>query len=141
MSAGMFIDKPGLYRFAHKRDCYELKLSFRGTELRWESSYSELAPGGSSMGGGSAGSGMRLKATTDPWFVFVESPGNYWICDGSDQLEYDLNERSKGTGGPAISRGEVLDGSPRPPAEVIARLPANLQKLYPPEQSPPRPSI
>jgi hypothetical protein len=154
MSAGMFIDTPGSYHFGDRSESHDLDVTLSGQDIGWSISTSRTLPhggrststsrthphGGSS--GSSGGGGMRMQAAGDPWFIFVESPGSYWMCDGSQRLDYHLNDEHGSNGGSAVHGGKLMPSAPKVPVELIPRLPAEMQKLFPPVEPPrKRPSI
>ena len=141
MSAGMFINAPGNYHHSERATTHDLDISQSGLNISWSLSRSESLPHGGSSGKGGS-SGMQVKAPGDPWFIFVESPGSYWICNGSDRLDYHLSDEHGTTGGSGVHDGKVQPSSPKPPDELIPRLPPEMQKLFPPVEPPrKRPSI
>lgn len=142
MSAGMFIDSPGSYHFGDRSGTFDLDVTESGQDIGWTTSSSRpLSHVGGSIGG-SGGGGMQIQAVGDPWFIFVESPGRYWMCDGSQRLDYYLSDEHGSNSGPAVDGGKLLGAAPKPPAELILRLPAEIQKLFPPvEPQQKRPSI
>jgi hypothetical protein len=141
MSAGMFIDSPGSYHFGDRSGSHDLDVTLSGQDIAWNISTSRTLPHGGSSGS-SGGGGMRIQAAGDPWFIFVESPGSYWMCDGSQRLDYHLNDEHGSNGGPAVHAGKLMPSSPKVPVDLIPRLPAEMQKLFPPVEPPrERPSI
>lgn len=78
----------------------------------------------------SAGS-MTLKDPADPWFAYIQEPSRLWFFNGSDELFYSITEDVIKRGHTVVKEGKLLPGSPTPPAEVIRRLPVELQKLFP----------
>jgi hypothetical protein len=141
MSAGMFIDKPGAYHFGDHADTHDLDVTLSGQDLGWSASSSQSHPGGGSSGSTSGG-GIRIQAAGDPWFIFVEAPGSYWICNGRDRLDYDLRDGHGSNGGPAVHDGKLIPSTPKVPVALIPRLPAEMQKLLPAVEPPrKRPSI
>ena len=141
MSAGMFIDKPGVYHFGDHADTHDLDVNLSGQDLGWSASSSRSLPGGGSSRSTSGG-GMRIPAAGDPWFIFVEAPGSYWICNGRDRLDYDLRDGHGSNGGTAVHDGKLIPSAPKVPVDLIPRLPAEMQKLLPAVEPPQkRPSI
>lgn len=141
MSAGAFIDKPGSFHFADRDGRHDLEVTLSGQDLGWNASSSLNLPHGGSSGSTSGG-GMRIQAAGHPWFIFVDSPGNYWVCNGSDRLDYDLRDHHGSNGGPAVHDGKLMPTSPKVPTALIPRLPVEMQKLFPPVETPQkRPSI
>ncbi len=141
MSAGMFIGKPGTYHFGDRSGSHDLDVTLSGQDIGWSISTSRTLPHGGSSGS-SGGGGMRMQAAGDPWFIFVESPGSYWMCNGSQRLDYHLNDEHGSNGGSAVHDGKLTPSAPKVPVELIPRLPAEMQKLFPPVEPPrKRPSI
>src|SRR5690606_251021 len=92
-------------------------------------------PGGSSSGG--YGNSIPLPAAATAWFIFVESPDRLWFFNGSSKLTFHHSDTGSGvSSGPAIVDGKLRPDSPPIPAELLPRLPAELQKLIPTEPPP-----
>ncbi len=140
MHPGTFIDSPGSRQFTDRSGTYKLDVTRSGETVSWDISISQhLSDGGTS--GGTAGGGM----TVDPdrsWFIYMEEPGRYWMCDGKQRLDYYFKDEHGGNSGPAVDGDKVMPESPRVPAELIPRLPPEMRKLFPDIQPPrKRPSI
>lgn len=138
---GTSIDKIGTYSYSDAKVSSKLDLSGGGTTIHWSFEISRPLPGGGSSGGSSSG-GMSLANASDPWFVHAESPVRMWFFDGTKSLSYSLNDEHGGHGGPAIFDGQLQHSDHKVPDEVVRKLPAELQKLFPPlPPAGPRPSI
>jgi hypothetical protein len=137
--SGNFITTSGSYTHGDSNVTHELELNHAGRAVHWSHSVSLHSP--STSGGGSSSSSMSLSSPTDPWFVFVEVPERLWFFNGKDTLFCRLTEGASTRAVEAISGG-VLDPASEPiPAEVVSRLPAELQKIVPAAESKRRPSI
>jgi hypothetical protein len=140
MSPGDFITSPGKFHFEEKDSVHDIEITRTGPDISWSITRSQTLPHGGSSGG-SGGGGLRVPEGS-AWFVYLDEPGRYWISNGKDRLDYHLYEGSGSNGGPSIHDGKLLPNSPPVPKEVILRLPAELQKLFPPVEMPQkRPSI
>lgn len=86
---------------------------------------------------------MSLSSPADPWFVFVESPSQFWFFDGKDEMDYLILTPGGGAkAGGSIHSGRVYPSSPPVPKELIPHLPADLRSLLPEVERPGnRPSI
>ena len=138
---GAFITTPGLHAHTGPDQLVILDLTVAGNRLGWLYSLERRPPGGGSSKRNSQAS-LSLNDPGDPWFVFVETPGNVWFFNGSDQLSYTLGDERGSQSGQAIFNGKLQQAAPRIPDEVVLRLPEALRKELPPVQNPgPRPSI
>ena len=141
LSSGMFIKTPGSFHFGDRSSTHHIDVTQTGQDIGWTISRSISLPHGGTSGG-SGGGGMQTKAPDDPWFIFVQSPGSYWLCNGSDRLDYHLSDEHGSNAGPAVDSGKLLPSCPKVPLELIPHLPPELQKLFPPVEMPQkRPSI
>jgi hypothetical protein len=138
---GDFINKTGTYTYSDSGGSSKLDLTGGGTLINWSFEITRPLPGGGSSGGTSGGS-ISPDDAGDPWFVYVETPQRLWFFDGTKGLDYSLHDGSGGRGGPAIFEGKLQYSEHRVPDELIRKLPADLQKLFPPVlPAVPRPSI
>ena len=138
---GTFIDKTGSYAHSDGKGTSKLDLSGGGTAIHWSLEIRSQRPGGGSSARSSRGS-ISLDAPGDPWFVHAETPQRIWLFDGRKDLEYSLHDDHGSHGGAAIFDGRLQPSDHKVPDQVIRKLPAELQKLFPPlPPSGPRPSI
>ena len=119
----------------------KLELIPAGKDVHWSFRVERQLPSGG-LNKSSAGGAIQLNSPADPWFVFAESPTRLWFFNGSDTLAYTVKDEHVSSGGQAISGGNLQNGAPRIPTEVIRKLPAPLQQLFPPvPPAGPKPSI
>lgn len=139
---GTFIDKIGSYIHSDGKGTSKLDLTGSGIPIHWRFEINRPLPGGGGSRGGTSGGRISPDTASDPWFVYVESPRRLWFFDGTKDLEYSLNDDGGGRAGPAIFDGKLQYSDHKVPDEVIRKLPAELQKLFPPlPPAGPRPSI
>jgi hypothetical protein len=135
---GTFITTSGSFTRTEGRTIHTLDVIQSGTSLSLDYRYREEMPSGGTSGSSSA-NGSSISSPTDPWFIYVESPERFWLFDGKSELR---TFHPEGTTGPVISSGNLDRSDATVPAEVILRLPAELQKLLPPVEPPAkRPSL
>lgn len=136
-----FIDKTGSYTHSDGKGTTHLELSGGGTTILWSLEIHSPKPGGGSSRRSSRGS-IRLDDPGDPWFVYAETPQRIWLFDGKKDLDYSLHGEDGSRGGTAIFEGRLQPADDKVPDQVIRKLPAELQKLFPPlPPAGPRPSI
>ncbi|WP_367874345.1 hypothetical protein [Luteolibacter sp. Populi] len=125
MSPGTFIENPGVRRFSDKDLEATLKTAIHGSELHWSIEFVRNPPPGK----GSTGPAgiLSMVSPAAAWFIYMEGAESYWFFNGSGGLE-----KSQGSVSSLVSirDGKVVT-SLAPPAEVIRRLPLDLQMLYP----------
>ena len=98
-----------------------------GRSLSLSYRYLEEMPSGGTSGSTSTNH-TSISSPSDPWFIYVESPERFWLFDGKSVLR---TFHPEGTTGPVISSGKLDRSDANVPADVILRLPAELQKLLP----------
>jgi len=141
LAAGSVITTPGVYGTSDARESTKLELIPAGKDVHWSFRVERQLPSGG-LNKSSAGGAIQLNSPADPWFVFAESPTRLWFFNGSDTLAYTVKDEHVSSGGQAISGGNLQNGAPRIPTEVIRKLPAPLQQLFPPvPPAGPKPSI
>ncbi|WP_367874344.1 hypothetical protein [Luteolibacter sp. Populi] len=128
---GTFISSGGSWFYAEKNTTATLKVDVRGPRVDWNYNYAKR---NSSRSSGSSGTGsqMNLRSSSDPWFIYVETPDSLWLFDGVDNLTHAISTRGALTWNQAISLGQLEPDRGRIPPAIIPRLPAELQKLVPP---------
>jgi hypothetical protein len=135
---GTFITTSGKFTHTEGRTIRSLDVTQSGRSLSLDYRYLEEMPSGGTSGSTSTNRGS-ISSPTDPWFIYVESPERFWLFDGKSVLR---TFHPEDTTGPVISSGKVDRSDAKVPAEVILRLPAELQKLLPPVVPPvKRPSL
>ena len=140
---GTFITSPGDYHGREGRYTRTIKLSPAGTQMGW-SLTTEVTGTREATESSTSISGMALSSPTDPWFVYVESPGRLWLWDGHANLYVAL---IKGSGHndyhQLVSGGRLSPVDPLPvPKPVFDRLPEPIRRILPiPETPVVKPSI
>jgi hypothetical protein len=140
---GTFITSPGDYHGREGRYTRTIKLSPSGTQMSWILT-TEVTGTREATESSSSVSGMALSSATDPWFVYVESPGRLWLWDGHANLyaafigKNGNNDYHQPVGGGRLSPVDPLP-VPKP---VFDRLPESIRRILPVPESPVvRPSI
>jgi hypothetical protein len=135
---GSFITASGTFNHFERMTIHTLDVTQSGTSLSLDYRYREEMPSGGTSGSTSSNR-SSISSPTGPWFIYVESPERFWLFDGKSVLR---TFHPEGTTGPVISAGKVGRSDAMVPAEVILRLPAEMQKLLPPVEPPvKRPSL
>lgn len=124
----------GTWAYFERGTTRSLTATPTGRAINWSYRYS-----GSPRGSGSTSSGFGLSDPSDPWFIYVEAPNRLWFFDGSRHLSY-RNWNPDETGD-AIVDGTLKLPVSDIPSGLVPHLPAELQKLFPPVNTKPRPSI
>jgi hypothetical protein len=133
--AGTFIDGAGTYTHDDGSVTHELTVTPGPRAVTCQVTRREQRGMGSSSS--SNGRTIPLAAPSDPWFIFVESPGRLWFFNGKDQLDYHVKAPGGGgSSGPAIASGQLRPNTPPIPPDLILRLPAELRKLLPTVEAP-----
>jgi hypothetical protein len=139
---GTFITGDGNWHNRQGNTARELTVNHNGNNVSWNLNLATYMPNGGRSSGGS-GSSMQVPSGGGAWFIYVESPDRLWFFNGKDQLV--LQQASGYNTEPltAISRGKLeSEAAGQVPAELIPRLPADLQALFPMPSAPVvRPSI
>lgn len=133
---GTFITSPGTY---HGRECRytrTLKLSPAGTQMSWTLT-TEVTGTRESSESNTSASGLVLSSPADPWFVYVESPGQLWLCDGHANLYANFigrtgnNEQRQ-----LVNMGHLGTRQLPVPKPVFDRLPESIRRILPAPETP-----
>jgi hypothetical protein len=133
--AGTFIDGAGTYTHEDGAVTHHVVVTPGPSSVSCQVTRREQRGMGSSSS--SNGRTIQLAAPSDPWFIFVESPGRLWFFNGKDQLDYHVKAPGGGgSSGSAIASGQLRPNTPPIPPDLILRLPAELRKLLPAVEAP-----
>ena len=139
---GTFITSPGTYHGREGRYTRSIKLSPKPNYVSWTlnteiTGNRELSEIKTSI------SGLALSSPADPWFVYVESPGRLWLCDGHGNLYANFigrtgnNEQRQ-----LVNMGHLGTRQLPVPKPVFDRLPESMRRILPAPETPVvRPSI
>ena len=141
---GTFITSPGEYHGREGRYTRSIKLSLTGNQVGWTVTNDAIGPGDAAGRHASSSSWLALSSPADPWFVYVESPGRLWLCDGHANLYANFigntgdNEYLQ-----LVNSGRLTPAKPLPvPKPVFDRLPESIRRILPvPETPVVKPSI
>lgn len=140
---GTFITSPGDYHGREGRYTRSIKLSLTGTQVAWTLT-TEVTGTREATESNASSSYLALSSPADPWFVYVESPGRLWLCDGHANL-YANFIRSDGEDDhhQLVNMGRLSPVDKFPvPKPVFDRLPEALRRIVPVQETPEvRPSI
>jgi hypothetical protein len=134
---GTFINSKGSWWARHASGSFRLDINAtkNGLEFRFNS-FDEPAPPAGQLGIGGAGP-IEFPSWSADWFIYAEDTGDpkiLWCYGNSRRLWYTTIE-DKAYDPPIHTvidqHGKLTDLSRRVPAEVIQRLPDDLQKLFP----------
>ena len=140
---GTFITSPGTYHGREGRYSRSIQLSLKPSYVAWTLT-TEVTGTREATQSHTSSSGLVLSSPADPWFVYVESPGRLWLCDGHANL-YANFIRSDGED----EHHQLVNmGRPSPthrmpvPKPVFDRLPESIRRVLPAPETPGvRPSI
>ncbi len=140
---GTFITSPGDYHGREGRYTRTIKLSTAGTQMGW-SLTTEVTGTREATESQTSSSYLILSSPADPWFVYVESPGRLWLCDGRANLYANFigntgnNEHLQ-----LVNSGRLSPIDQLPvPKPVFDRLPESIRRILPvPETPVVKPSI
>jgi hypothetical protein len=129
--AGTFITAPGEFTHMERRAPCKLHVRQNPTSLSLELRRRIEGQTGASAYPASRSS-ISETPPSAPWFIFVETLQDFWVFNGVSSLHF-FHPDQPGSS-PVIVAGKI---NPSPsfakvPAEVVLRLPAALQKLFPP---------
>jgi hypothetical protein len=140
---GTFITSPGDYHGREGRYTRSIKLSLKPSYVSWTLN-TEVTGTREATESHDSASSLGLSSPTDPWFIYVESPGRLWLYDGHANLYANFI----GSGGEDVHRQLVDMGHLSPshrlpiPKPVFDRLPESIRRILPvPETPVVRPSI
>ena len=140
---GTFITSPGTYHGREGRYTRSIKLNLTGNQVGWALT-TEVTGTREATESSTSISGMDLSSPTDPWFVYVESPGRLWLWDGHANL-YANFIRSDGDDEhrQLVNMGRLSPTHRIPvPKPVFDRLPESIRRILPAPETPVvRPSI
>lgn len=140
---GTFINSPGTYHGREGRYTRTIKLSPAGTQMGWTLT-TEVTGTREATESNTSSSFLALSSPADPWFVYVESPGRLWLCDGHANL-YANFIRSDGEdeNHQLVNMGRLSPVDQLPvPKPVFDRLPESIRRILPvPETPVVKPSI
>ena len=129
---GTFITSPGDYHGREGRYTRTIKLSPAGTQMGW-SLTTEVTGTREATESQSSSSYLILSSPADPWFVYVESPGRLWLCDGHANLYANFigntgnNEHLQ-----LVNSGRLSPIDQLPvPKPVFDRLPEPIRRILP----------
>lgn len=141
---GTFITSPGTYQGREGRYTRTIKLSPAGTQMGWTLTTKVIGPREAAGNHASSSSFLALSSPTDPWFVYVESPGRLWLCDGHANLYVNfIGSTGDNDYRQLVNSCRLTPGKPLPaPKPVFDRLPEALRRILPAPETPVvRPSI
>jgi hypothetical protein len=140
---GTFITSPGDYHGREGRYTRSIQLSHTGNQVGWILT-TEVTGTREATESNTSSSFLALSSSADPWFVYVESPGQLWLYDGHANLYANFI----GSGGDDVHRQLVNMGRLSPthripvPKPVFDRLPESIRRILPvPETPVVKPSI
>ncbi len=141
---GTFISSPGDYHGREGRFTRSIKLSLTGKQVGWTVTNDAIGPGDAAGRHASSSSWLALSSPTDPWFVYVESPGRLWLCDGHANLYANfIGSTGDNEYRQLVNSGRLTPAKPLPvPKPVFDRLPESIRRILPvPETPVAKPSI
>ena len=139
---GTFINSKGSWWAPHASGSFRLDIdpAKGGLEYRFSTFDEPVPPTGKTGTGG--GGPIEFPSWSPDWFIYAEDTGSpkiLWFYGSSSRLWYTII-KGKDSDPPshiAIDQyGKRIEPSRRVPAEVIQRLPANLQKLFSDDRAP-----
>lgn len=129
---GTLINAPGVWTHSNSGAVRILRVTLSGDIAKCDYEYHDRGNVGSS--------GLPLDASPpSKWFIYVESLERIWTFDGVDSLQCHLDDFNSTS--IALSHGTLKVDPGEVPSDLIPRLPADLQKLFPTAPTKPRPSI
>jgi len=134
---GTFINSPGTYHGREGRYTRTIKLSLTGNQVGWILT-TEVTGTREATESNTSSSFLPLSSPADPWFVYVESPGRLWLCDGHANL-YANFIRSDGEDEhrQLVNMGRLSPVDKLPvPKPVFDRLPEALRRILPAPETP-----
>lgn len=140
--AGTFITGSGSWTHRQGSIGQELEVHASSSDVVWSYNFSSFTPHGSSSSGSTGTSKPIADKGKAPWFIYVESPDRFWFFDGKTELTLQQSNGSNLSDSRVISKGKLLEEAEQVPADLIPRLPADMQALLPKPADPAkRPSI
>ena len=137
---GPVINSAGSWTVGTSKGSAKLDVTVSETSVKWSSTTNVETDSFDS--GTRSGSTMSLSSSSDPWFIFVESPSRIWSFNGADELTYYFCITGGAEGGTSIYSGKLSAQSPPVPTELVPHLPSELRSLFPEVEAPgKRPSI
>lgn len=135
---GLFVNSVGSWWAPHDSGSFRLEVSNPGNGLKYEFKIfkSPGPPAGSNGAGG--GSPIEIPPWPPDWFIYVEETGTtkYLWFYGSDRRVWYMTIQGQNYDPETVrvidQEGKLASGKRRVPADVILRLPPDLQKLFPP---------
>ena len=134
---GTIITSPGNYHGREGRYTRTIKLSPAGTQMGW-SLTTEVTGTRAATESQTSSSYLILSSPADPWFVYVESPGRLWLCDGHANLYANFigntgnNEHLQ-----LVNSGRLSPIDQLPvPKPVFDRLPEPIRRILPEPETP-----
>lgn len=136
--SGLFVNSPGNWWAPHGSGSFQLEVSGSGNSLRykWLLFDTPMPSGGGRGSGGS--SPIAIPPWPPDWFIYVEEAGaskHLWFYGSNNRLWF-VTIRGRMTEPETVmiidEKGKLNSRARRQvPADLIPRLPAELQKLFP----------
>lgn len=140
--AGTFITSGGNWTHREGNIGQGLQVNVSSVNVTWTYSHTTYLSNGASTSGSSGTSRSIVNTGATPWFLYVEAPDRLWFFDGANNLALQEGRGSSLDETRVISGGKLQDEAIQVPADLIPRLPEELQKLIPKPKAPAsRPSI
>jgi hypothetical protein len=135
---GTFITSPGTYHGHEGRYTRTIKLSQTGNQVGWTLTTKVIGPREATGNHASSSSLLALSSPSDPWFVYVESPGRLWLCDGHANLYVNfIGSTGDNDYRQLVNSRRLTPGKPLPaPKPVFDRLPESIRRILPAPETP-----